>query len=104
MKPKSLLAVICFVVAAAAHKDDQIAFQNPLQAYPGFDLDLSALRWVQLEGQDPVMMTELEKVSSLTPFRPFFSSSESHLLLRSISRQRESSSSTCECTVYVAVK
>jgi bacterial leucyl aminopeptidase len=29
----------------------------------GFDLDLSAQRLVQMEGQKPVWMTELEKVS-----------------------------------------
>jgi leucyl aminopeptidase len=31
--------------------------------YPGFNLDLSAQRLVQMEGQEPVWMTELEKVS-----------------------------------------
>ena len=30
--------------------------------YPGYDLDLNALRLVQLEGREPVWMTEYEKV------------------------------------------
>ncbi|KZT72590.1 peptidase [Daedalea quercina L-15889] len=76
MKPNSLLAIISLVVAAAAHKNDQITFQNPLQSYPGFDLDLGALRWVQLEGQDPVTMTELEKINLKAAGIKFFDISE----------------------------
>ena len=30
--------------------------------YPGYDLDLNELRLVQLEGREPVWMTEYEKV------------------------------------------
>ena len=30
--------------------------------YPGFNVDLSAQRLVQLEGKDPIWMSELEKV------------------------------------------
>lgn len=33
--------------------------------YPGYDLDLNELRLVQLEGRDPVWMTEYEKVCAL---------------------------------------
>lgn len=104
MKFQSLLPIISLVVAAAAHNDEQITLQNSLQTYPGFDLDLDALRLVQLEGQDPVLMTELEKVSSLSPFRLFLSFPESHYSPRSISRQQVSSSLICECTVHVATK
>ena len=35
--------------------------------YPGYDLDLSELRLVQLEGRDPVWMTEYEKVGIRRP-------------------------------------
>lgn len=40
-------------------------------SHPGFDLDLSERRLVQLEGQDPVWISELDKVQSfqITPFR-----------------------------------
>lgn len=104
MKFQSLLPIISLAVAAAAHNDEQIALQKPLRIYPGFDLDLGALRWVQLEGQDPVLMTELEKVSRLIPFRRFLSFLESHRSLRSISRQQGSNSSICKSTVCVATK
>ena len=96
MKFLSPLAIISLVVAAAAHNNEQITLKNSLQTYPGFDLDLDGLRWVQLEGQDPVLMTELEKVSSLIPFRPFLSFPESHSPPRSISRQQGSNSSICK--------
>ncbi len=32
------------------------------RTYPGFDLDLNALRLVEMDGRAPVWMTELEKV------------------------------------------
>ena len=35
--------------------------------YPGYDLDLNELRLVQLEGREPVWMTEYEKVGSSGP-------------------------------------
>ncbi|EPT01217.1 hypothetical protein FOMPIDRAFT_1120705 [Fomitopsis schrenkii] len=61
---QSLLVIVTFAAIAAAHSDDQsILYHKSLQTYPGFDLDLNALRWVQLEGQDPVLMTELEKIN-----------------------------------------
>lgn len=34
--------------------------------YPGFDLNLNELRLVQLEGREPVWMTEYEKVCRLS--------------------------------------
>ncbi|KZT64481.1 Zn-dependent exopeptidase [Daedalea quercina L-15889] len=76
MKSKSLVSLISLVVVATAHKDGQTALQSPLQSYPGFDLDLSALRWVQLEGQDPVMMTELEKINLKAAGIKFFDVTE----------------------------
>lgn len=39
-----------------------IEFAQDDQAPLGYDLDLNALRLVQLEGKDPVWMTEIEKV------------------------------------------
>lgn len=33
--------------------------------YPGYDLNLNELRLVQLEGREPVWMTEYEKVCTL---------------------------------------
>ena len=63
MRPRSLVALLSLTaVAVTAYSDDQSILQESLQTYPGFALDLSALRWVQLEGQEPVLMTELEKV------------------------------------------
>ncbi|KAI0729965.1 peptidase [Fomitopsis betulina] len=63
MKFQLLFAGIAFATVAAAYRDDQYILQESLQTYPGFDLDLDALRWVQLEGQEPVLMTELEKIN-----------------------------------------
>ena len=74
MRPRSLVALLSLTaVAVTAYSDDQSILQESLQTYPGFDLDLSALRWVQLEGQEPVLMTELEKVGSLSPTRVLLS-------------------------------
>ena len=39
-----------------------LAIESLPQSYPGFDLDLNAQRWVQVDGKEPVLMTELEKV------------------------------------------
>lgn len=78
MKFRSLVALLSVVVAVTANSDDQSILQESLQTYPGFDLDLSALRWVQLEGREPVLMTELEKVGSLTHTRPSFAHLASH--------------------------
>lgn len=63
-----LLALVSAVVATPLSLFDNA--QSPLSdfptSYPGFDLDLSAPRLVQLDGQDePVTMTELEKVNRL---------------------------------------
>ena len=57
-------ALLSLTVAVTANSDDQHVLQESLQTYPGFDLDLNALRWVQLEGQDLMLRTELEKVGS----------------------------------------
>jgi hypothetical protein len=62
-----LLAFACAAIAPLPSVGETA--QVPLEAelmtsYPGFDLDLGAQRLVQIEGQSPVWMTELEKVRS----------------------------------------
>jgi bacterial leucyl aminopeptidase len=47
-------------------QDDQIPLRQTETTYPGFNLDLNSLRLVQLEGSDPLWMTELEKVALLS--------------------------------------
>ncbi len=36
--------------------------------FPGFNLDLSARRLVEFEGQEPIWMTELQKVAQIISF------------------------------------
>jgi leucyl aminopeptidase len=78
MKAKLSLLLLSFVGIAASIPDKQAfygtgssrrvvlqgqAFDVPSDPQPGFNLDLDELRLVQLsEGQEPVWMTELEKV------------------------------------------
>ncbi|TFY69933.1 hypothetical protein EVJ58_g152 [Rhodofomes roseus] len=76
MKPTSFLAIISLAAVGAAYSDDQITLQNSAQTHPGYDLDLGAVRWVQLEGQDPVLMTELEKINLKAAGVKFFDVSE----------------------------
>lgn len=69
---KSVLAGLSFVCVALAipffSTGDNVQLPLSMESldeyasYPGFDLDLNQLRLVQLEGQDPVWMTELQKV------------------------------------------
>ena len=56
-----LLALASLVVATQALFDN---VQTPLGStlVPGFDLDLSEMRLVQVEGQEPAWVSELEKV------------------------------------------
>ena len=59
-----LLALASIVVASPTLVNNA---QTPLGAvqnveYPGYNLDLAELRLVQVEGQDPVWVSELEKV------------------------------------------
>jgi len=41
----------------------QLPFDIHQQVYPGFDLDLNERRLVQLEGQEPTWVTELDKIN-----------------------------------------
>lgn len=56
-----LLSFVSLIAATPLKHGGQTPFSNETPIYPGFDLDLDALRLVQLEGQSPVWMTELEK-------------------------------------------
>jgi hypothetical protein len=50
--------------------DSQVQLQFSAEDYanyPGYDLDLNELRLVQLEGREPVWMTEYEKVGLQSP-------------------------------------
>ncbi|KAL1946540.1 hypothetical protein VTO73DRAFT_14644 [Trametes versicolor] len=74
-----LLALVSAVVATPLSLFDNA--QSPLSdfptSYPGFDLDLSAPRLVQLDGQDePVTMTELEKIQAKVRGIKFFDVTE----------------------------
>lgn len=60
-----LALAIPFYSPEGANGGSQVQLQfsaEDFANYPGFDLDLNELRLVQLEGRDPVWMTEYEKV------------------------------------------
>jgi hypothetical protein len=63
---KSFASLLCFVTLIVAtpviQNEKQVTFNAQTATYPGFDLDLNALRLVEMEGQAPVWMTELDKV------------------------------------------
>jgi leucyl aminopeptidase len=62
MKSFSVLFLACAAIATPLSSFlDQVPLNDRLE-YPGFDLDLNAPRLVQMEGQAPTWMTELEKV------------------------------------------
>ncbi|KAJ7276247.1 peptidase [Mycena haematopus] len=73
----SLVALACVTNAAPA-TDDQAPFtvdyKRPTVDYkhPGFDWDLSAQRLVQIQGQPPVWMSELEKIQAKARGIKFF--------------------------------
>ncbi|PCH41436.1 Zn-dependent exopeptidase [Wolfiporia cocos MD-104 SS10] len=72
-----LLSLVSVAVASLAYGDgEQVLLGDGRQTYPGFDLDLSDLRWVQLEGQAPVMMSELEKIELKAQGYKFFDVSD----------------------------
>ena len=59
----ALLALVSIVAAVPAAYNEQIPLGEQA-TYPGFSLDLNARRLVQMDGQEPIWMTELEKVAS----------------------------------------
>ena len=69
----SLALAIPFYYPESASDGSQVQLQfspEDFANYPGFDLDLNELRLVQLEGRDPVWMTEYEKVGFCCPRSP----------------------------------
>ena len=71
-----------------------LGLEESMTSYDGFHLDLSAQRLVQMEGQKPMWMTELEKVSLfILPRVPFVILT---LVSRSRWKLRASSSLTCK--------
>lgn len=64
---KAIFSLVLASIATALPVFEQIPINAELATFPGFDLDLNAQRLVQLEGQAPVWMTELEKVNSDCP-------------------------------------
>jgi leucyl aminopeptidase len=65
-----LLSLACAVISSplSAIEGEQAPFDVGLMtSYPGFTLDLDAQRLVQIEGGDPVWMTEMDKVLYFQP-------------------------------------
>lgn len=59
----ALLALVSLTLATPlTYNLEQIPLNAADTTYPGFDLDLNALRLVEMDGRAPVWMTELEKV------------------------------------------
>jgi len=74
MRTAQLLSLATLAVTTAHAfpvESEQVIFQDSAQ-YPGFDLDLNALRLVQMEGQPAVYMSELDKVNTSVEARPLF--------------------------------
>jgi leucyl aminopeptidase len=73
---KSFASLLCFVTLIVAtpvtQNEKQVTFNAQTATYPGFDLDLNALRLVEMEGQAPVWMTELDKINAKAQGLKFF--------------------------------
>ncbi|KAF8211279.1 peptidase [Mycena galopus ATCC 62051] len=67
----ALVSLLVCVVNAAPADGDQAPFSVDYK-HPGFDWDLSAQRLVQIQGQPPVWMTELEKIQATARGIKFF--------------------------------
>ncbi|CAA7259515.1 unnamed protein product [Cyclocybe aegerita] len=70
----ALLALVHLVAATPITHNEQVPLNQA--TYPGFDLDLNARRLVQMEGQAPVWMTELEKIQAKAQGLKFFDITE----------------------------
>ena len=60
------LAFLAVAIASPSYRNEQVplgGLEDRITTVPGYDVDLNAQRLVQMEGQEPVWMTELEKVS-----------------------------------------
>jgi hypothetical protein len=78
--------------ASFGYEQLPLSLDEPLSNYDGFDLDLNAPRLVQMEGQEPVWMTELEKVYHNHLNGTFH---DTNILYRSKQKLVGLSSSTC---------
>jgi hypothetical protein len=59
-----LTLAIANPIGLYGQEQEQLLMELPTR-YPGYSLDLSAMRLVELEGQSPVWMSELEKVRTV---------------------------------------
>lgn len=57
-----LISLVSLVSTTPLVYNEQFPLGTQQGSYPGFNLDLNAVRLVQMEGESPVWMTELEKV------------------------------------------
>jgi hypothetical protein len=57
-----LISLVSLVSTTPLVYNEQFSLGTQQGSYPGFDLDLNAVRLVQMEGESPVWMTELDKV------------------------------------------
>ncbi|KAK7695698.1 hypothetical protein QCA50_000334 [Cerrena zonata] len=65
---RAFTIILAFVSAALANPllfadSQQTPLGNQQTTYPGFDVDLNERRLIQLEGQQPVWLTELDKIN-----------------------------------------
>lgn len=76
-----LLALASLVVASPALLVDSQSPLTKVQAeYPGYSLDLAELRLVQIEGQEPTWVSELEKINMKAQGVNFFDITETQNL------------------------
>ncbi|KAF8974389.1 peptidase [Flammula alnicola] len=71
-----LIALVSVISATPLIYNGQIPLNAEGATYPGFDLDLNALRLVQMEGKVPVWMSELEKIRAKALGVKFFDITE----------------------------
>ncbi|THH17620.1 hypothetical protein EW146_g3223 [Bondarzewia mesenterica] len=102
-----LVALACAVAALPPSQlpllvDDDLRVDTLPTTHDGFDLDLNNLRLVQLEGQSPIWMTELEKIHAKAKGVKFFDITEAQDLGRFASlREKKTSYPTPNATAQV---
>ncbi|KAG5648668.1 hypothetical protein DXG03_000014 [Asterophora parasitica] len=67
-----LLALACIAVASPLLHEQAPLGEGLMTSYPGFTLDLNAQRLIQIEGQEPYWVSELEKVQMKAQGVQFF--------------------------------
>jgi leucyl aminopeptidase len=67
----ALLALLTLAIAGpvAQYSREQFPMELPT-SHPGYSLDLAEMRLVELEGQAPMWMSELDKVHSALRIHP----------------------------------